>query len=420
MKKILALLLLAGMQASAQNSEQKTDTVSLLSNGYVYPVWRDSTGEYTATPDSWSNVHATIKVFFYPKTAGDIQVALQVQQAKSDALLHLTLDGQGKGYDVHVKPGATPIVLHAGQFHITKPGYHFVQIKVAKGVAKQLPVISSLLMNSGLELKYNKSQYRGAAATHLSCIVPKEPYEWLYSEIKVPVGVDATNAYYMTNGFNGGYMGIQVNSKTERRILFSIWSYYQTDNPAQIPAEYEVKLLKKGKGVVAKQFGGEGSGGQSFLRFPWKNGNTYKLLVRAQAQGTHTIFTGYFYAPETGRWQLIAQWDQAKSGGKLLDGMYSFVENFADNGDELFKAYYGNQWCRTPAGEWVEATRLAFTTTASEKVHQRYDIGAGVDGNFVYMFSGGFKDVDTNIQRVYERKATGTPPNVDLSALPDN
>ena len=59
----------------------------------------------------------------------------------------------------------------------------------------------------------------------------------------------------MANGFGEGYYGIQVNSDTERRILFSIWSPFKTDDPNSIPDDQKIKLLKKGKGVTSGEFG---------------------------------------------------------------------------------------------------------------------------------------------------------------------
>jgi hypothetical protein len=47
-------------------------------------------------------------------------------------------------------------------------------------------------------------------------------------EITVPVGQDPIGSYFMANGFGEGYFGFQVNSKTERRVLFSVWSPFRT------------------------------------------------------------------------------------------------------------------------------------------------------------------------------------------------
>lgn len=46
--------------------------------------------------------------------------------------------------------------------------------------------------------------------------------EWYDNEVKVPKGEDVLGSYFMANGFGEGYFGFQVNSPTERRILFSV------------------------------------------------------------------------------------------------------------------------------------------------------------------------------------------------------
>jgi hypothetical protein len=266
------------------------------------------------------------------------------------------------------------------------------------------------------------SEYKGAPSTHLWYQYPKDSaVAWFYNEVSVPAGADATNAYYMTNGFSGGYMGIQLNTSTERRIIFSVWSNYNTNNPKEIPADYAVTLLKKGQDVFTGEFGNEGSGGHSHLVFPWKQETTYKMLVGAKSAGDHTIYTAYYFAPENGKWELIAQWDKTKTGGKLLSGLYSFVENFGPNGNDFFKAEYGNQWACTVNGTWIELTKCTLTTTASPSKHQRYDYGAGVENNKFYMFTGGFKEMNNLAPHSsIERKPNNMAPHINFSELPGN
>jgi len=61
--------------------------------------------------------------------------------------------------------------------------------------------------------------------------------KYWYSELKVPSGQDTPGAYFMASGFNVGYLGMQVNSATERRVLFSVWSPFVTDDPKEIPVD---------------------------------------------------------------------------------------------------------------------------------------------------------------------------------------
>lgn len=65
----------------------------------------------------------------------------------------------------------------------------------------------------------------------------------MVSSIRVPKGSDPTNTYWEANGFSIGYMGMQHNSGTERRILFAIWD----DGKGST-----VDLVKKGSNVIAE------------------------------------------------------------------------------------------------------------------------------------------------------------------------
>jgi hypothetical protein len=90
--------------------------------------------------------------------------------------------------------------------------------------------------------------------------------------MSIPEGQDTLGSYFMANGFRGGYFGIQVNSPSERWILFSVWDAQNGERTT---------LVRKGEGVVDNNFGGEGTGGQSYLVFNWKAGTTYRFITRA-------------------------------------------------------------------------------------------------------------------------------------------
>jgi len=397
------------------------DTVTLYSNGYVFPY--DQSNGYGSIGSNglgaWIDTSGFSRVYFYPQTTGSIDVSIVVKAPSNTNTLRVRLDSSGTTYNVVVNQTSSYVTLNVGSFNITSAKYHCLEIKAVTKNGTYLPDVKSVVISSSLGLKYNKSVYRGAPATHLSYSYPGDSsIAWFYTEINVPGGADPLYAYYMTNGFWDGYFGIQVNSPTERRILFSIWSNYDTNDPNEIPADYAVTLVRKGANVVDNQFGNEGSGGQTYLVFPWVTGNTYKMLVHAEASGTHTLFTAWYYAPENSEWRLLAEWDKSKTNGQLLGGLYSFVENFGSNGSDYFKARYGNQWVRTESGNWIEVTQAYFTTTASDAAHQRYDEGAGIESGTMYMYSGGFREVGNSVGVTYTRPSSGSAPSINFSTLP--
>jgi len=186
---------------------------------------------------------------------------------------------------------------------------------------------------------------RRGPSVHLRYITPPIEFEYFYTEVTVPTDQDVIGAYFAAAGFRGGYFGIQVNSETERRILFSVWSAYTTDNPEEIPEDYKVVLLKKGEGVIDGEFGDEGSGGQSYLVYPWVADTKYRFLVFATKDGIEdTVYTAWFNSTEDDNaWQLIASWFKPKDS-TYLTGLYAFSENFIPTQGHLErKCLYGNQ-----------------------------------------------------------------------------
>ena len=403
----------------------KSIVISWQGNGYFYDATQqdDESNVEKEGLSGWKNKAAFTRIYFYPKEEGSLTVSLQLKAATGNVKLKITLDSTAQSFLINVKKTDTYVVVPVGTFTLKNPGYHFIQINGVSKAGPAFPAIQSLIVSgkAAENITYNTSEYRGAPATHLTYQYPKDStIAWFYNEIKVPVGVNAGNAYYMTNGFGDGYAGIQVNSSTERRFIFSIWSNYKTDDPKEIPADFAVKLIKKGAGVFTGDFGNEGSGGHSHLVINWNNGDTYKFLIGAKAAGDHTIFTAYYFTPDNSAWKLLAQWDKSKTGGQLLSGLYSFVENFGSNGNDYFAAFCGNQWVCTPSGNWIELTHCRFSTTASPQKHPVFDYGAGVTNNWFYMFTGGFKQVN-NVAPHDEivRQPQGKAPNINFALLPD-
>jgi hypothetical protein len=243
--------------------------------------------------------------------------------------------------------------------------------------------------------------------------------EYFYNEVTVPKGQDPIGSYFMANGFGEGYLGMQVNGENERRILFSVWSPFTTDNPKEIPDDHKVKLLAKGTDVHGGEFGGEGSGGQSYFLYPWKAGTTYGFLNRAHPDGQgHTIYTAWFFAPEAGKWQLIASFQRPKTNTHLTN-LHSFLENFADRNGYLGRmAYYGNQWVRDTEGGWTELKHARFTGDDIASRGFRLDYAGGSTKERFVLRNGGFFAETVKIGSTFERDSTAErKPNIDFDKL---
>lgn len=416
---IVALLIVS---VATQGQTTNKIMVPVFGNGYITPRNNDDTIEHINKQGllPWTKKESTTKVYFYASMPTDVKLFLNIKNVSKNCILSVKLDHQtAKKISVHKED----TILSIGSYGIKDTGYHYVEIKGLVG--EQFPLITSLTIEKNItaQILFNRSNYKGAASTHLRYTVPGDSaVKWFYTEVSVPNEVsNSVNAYYETNGFHSGYGGIQINNPKERRFIFSVWSLFKTDDPKQIPHDYIVHLNKKGENVFTGDFGDEGSGGHSHLVYPWSTNKTYRFLTGITSlKGDSATYIGYFAAPDDNyKWHLLSQWTQHKTDTKTgFKHLYAFVENFGDNGDDFFKAYYSNQWAITFNGNWIELTEAKFTTTANLKTHQRFDYGAGVENGKFYMFTGGFKKLkNINAGDVITRPATGKHIDINFEEL---
>lgn len=372
---------------------------------------------------NWSDKRDEVVVYFRTDKIGTISLGLK---AKGQGVLEVQL-GEVK-HSVTIKSDDFA-VFPVGSFKIDKPGYQQVILRGFRKKKKFFPEVESLLLKSrgGEELCFAKEEFywaRRGPSVHLGYQVDKSwgDIEWMYNEITVPKSQDVIGSYFMANGFAQGYFGIQVNSKKERRVLFSVWSPFNTQNPKDIPKDQRIIPLKKGEGVHIGEFGNEGSGCQSFLRYMWKAQTTYRFLLKVHpSKGIKgsTDYTAYFYAPEVGKWKLIASFRRPKTD-TFLKRPHSFLENFSPRmGQVGLMAIYGNQWLRGTDGKWHELTKARFTADATAHKKSRMDYAGGVssDGKSFFMKNCGFFSPEVPFNQFFEREATDKTPEVDFERL---
>lgn len=354
------------------------------------------------------------------------------------AVIQLELGGQSNESQIEVSVGsqvntiAIPEgkakIVSVGALHL-EAGYNQLKVRgISRGDGNFADIKAVLIdpIDEGFAASFVQDNIdnrfywgRRGPSVHLSYQMPDDKdYQWFYSEVTVPVGDDPEGSYFMANGFAEGYFGIQVNSATERRVLFSVWSPFHTDDPKEIPENQRIKLLKKGKDVYTGEFGNEGSGGQSFLRFPWITGNTYRFLNSVTPDGKgNTIYTAYFYAPEVGAWQLIASFLRPQTD-TWYKRPHSFLENFLDNnGYNGRKAFYTNQWIRSSNGIWMELDKARFSADDIGRRGYRLDFAGGEEEGQFFLKNGGFFNHPTELGIEFSRKKMDEEPDIDFDAL---
>lgn len=375
----------------------------------------------------WKQTDAAFKTFFRVTNLGTVKLWLNASVPMGETTIEVKIDGKAKKVKLDNSSLAN---VYAGEWKLKDTGYVAVELK---GLSKNGEMfanvsdfkIAGTSINDGTRyVKNDEGNFfywgRRGPSVHMGYQVPKDlDVEYYYNELTVPEGEDVIGSYYMANGFSGGYFGIQVNSESERRILFSVWSPFVTDNPKEIPEEDQIKMLKKGEGVYTGEFGNEGSGGQSFLRYNWKAGTTYKFLLKGQpVENNHTVYTAWFFAPELGEWKLIASFSRPKTNS-WLTGFHSFLENFSPNqGIYERKVLFGNQWVVDNKGNWKETNRARFTADNTARTGFRMDYAGGVkDGQFYLRNCGFFSDY-TVVDSFFDRPLTNKKPEIDFSKLP--
>ncbi|MEP1780414.1 DUF3472 domain-containing protein [Reichenbachiella sp.] len=373
---------------------------------------------------NWTNAEDEIQTYFRTNRIGTFSLGIKVAVKSGVSRLKVTLNGISKEVTID---NTTAKNIYVGEFEITQIGYQTIHIQGISKESNTFADITQVLLDGEAvdgEIQYIKEDvYFGRRGPSVHLVFDQLPtsndIEWFYNEITVPEGEDVIGSYYMANGFGEGYFGIQVNSETERRVLFSVWSPYQTDDPSSIPDEYKIELLKKGENVYTGEFGNEGSGGQSYLVHPWKAGVTYKFLLKGTpVDNSMTDYTAYFFDPDLNEWLLIASFRRPKTN-TYLTNLYSFLENFIPNaGANSRMALYSNQWVRDTAGSWHEITNMRFGADATAKKQARMDYQGGIDGSIFFLRNCGFFNDKTVIDTRFNRSATDTPPNIDFAVLP--
>ena len=311
-----------------------------------------------------------------------------------------------------------------GRISVSKPGYVRIDLQGLSmegnsfGEVKQL-VAANVSGKSSYVTNFADYWGRRGPSVHLAYKLPAGDTEWFYNEVTVPKEGETMHSYYMAAGFGEGYFGMQYNSPTERRVLFSVWSPFDTQNPKDITDSHKIKLLRKGKDVHIGEFGNEGSGGQSYLCYPWKAGRTYKFLMQVHPDNQgNTIYTAYFYAPEEKAWRLIASFQRPLTNTWYTHA-HSFLENFnPEQGYLSRKVMFGNQWARSKDGKWTRITDATFThdATASAGVRLDYQGGETKDNRF-YLMMGGFFNESVSMGTQFHCEPTGQAPEIDWEAL---
>ena len=428
--KYLVLLILTAFafeNICAQSITNKT-TVPLGGNSWI--TIKANGGNEKVINKGWENwEHSEVVWSTYIRLAKTGKLVLSGLLNVPDGVskIQCSINGTKK---IFTATGPNSKEYKLGEWKIKSPGYIKIDMKGISKTGKIFANISELYIDGTAVdaqtsfVKNNDENYfywgRRGPSVHINYDVSEidKGIEWFYNEINVPKGNDPVGSYFMADGFAEGYFGIQVNSPEEKRILFSVWSPFTTDNPKEIPADKKIVLLKKGDNVYAGEFGDEGSGGQSYLKYNWKAGETYKFLIRAKPdENNSTVYTAFFFDPEQQKWLLIASFKRPATN-TYLTKLHSFLENFDPlTGYITRKAWYQNQWVVTKEGKWKPITKMRFTGDATANKGYRLDYGGGEENGKFYLRNCGFFNDNVVLKTTFSHITPTKKPDIDLSSL---
>lgn len=426
---IFLLVLPAPTTLAVQDPPAAGESIQLPLGGNTWVHGHTGKGQRLLTANGierWNDKTVSFTTYIRINTPGTMQVKLR-GNATHPCKLAMTIAGKKK--TVKVDQAGFQWV-YAGEWTLKDTGYIAIQLSAADIQSDGFVNISDYAISgtaintATVYVKNNEGNFfywgRRGPSVHLNYpFADSIQAEWFYNEITVPAAQDVIGSYFMANGFGEGYFGIQVNSPTERRILFSVWSPFSTDDPKSIPEDMRISMLKKGEQVYTGEFGNEGSGGQSYLRFPWKAGITYGFLLRGVPDNNNnTTYTAYFHDPETSKWMLIASFKRPKTN-KHLTRLHSFLENFnPEQGDRERKVLFSNQWIRDVKGNWTELQKAGFTYDNTAATGYRKDYAGGIEGNCFFLKNCGFFNQYTPYKSAFVRIAGNRRPVIDFANLP--
>jgi Domain of unknown function (DUF5077)/Domain of unknown function (DUF3472) len=414
------------METSPELIEEHSIEVMLGGN-----TWSNdkSNDEYHITDDgvvNWKDANTNFTSYIKVNKTGKLKLWINANANGSPSVIQVSI--KNTNHQIKVE-GNDFKEFYVGEFPIDQAGYVPIVISGISHEKGFFPNLTSLQISGNIinsETSYVVSNEndmfhfgRRGPSLHLLYNTPEDAeIQYFYNEVTVPKGSDVVGTYVMANGFQFGYFGMQVIGPKNRRVLFSVWSPFETDDPTQIPDEQHVKVLKKGQRTQDDDFGNEGAGKKTFMPFNWKTDTTYGFLLKAQPVENGSIYSAYFFDPKQQRWTFIAEMFRPLDAAYLSE-LYSFLENFEPSQGNISRtAYYGNQWVCDSKGQWMEINHAETDGDITSSKAFRTDYETGVEGNKFFMKNGGFFDNNSVLRKSIMRNSINVAPKIKLNKLP--
>lgn len=194
----------------------------------------------------------------------------------------------------------------------------------------------------------------------------------IFAEVKATKSAPGT--YFCAAVFDDGYIGFQdIPGENNNVVIFSIWdSGSHGDNPNDVPEDQRTGIVKSNERAEISRFGGEGTGGKSMLRYPWKIGETMKFMVILHPVSEHLKeISGYFFNNKINDWELISRWRTTLTKNELSQAT-SFVEDFRRDYESIKyerAAEFGPYYILDKDGNWMLSKKVSFSADETPSKH---------------------------------------------------
>ena len=397
MKKSMFLLALAVMtlcNASAQNYQEKTDT-----------IWgRNSYQETDGLPTtlswdlkSFENVVQKIALYNGNMYGGDTHLVYYIhlpeghsradiklktkagKQADFDFALTDPINGDTLQHHrvVAAEEGAMQTVELMPDINIEKDGWYRFDLYLYD-LKEYVDNVQYLVFQRESKNIVTTPRIYSTLATYLNgwrSTDPKAPsgqsYDICYVEVYVPEESDWLSTYYSTMNVIGGYMGIQTaihqdknnngavdyRGEYQHNLIFSVWDNGDTDITPNLPEYLKSGALDSGPDVEVNRFGSEGTGVNTMKTYGyggkwWKPGHWVQMLCTARPEEIdvvledgqtikypNTLITAWYKMAEDNEWNYLAT--LRRSGeSSYFDGWNSFLENWNSWGGQFTRNMY--------------------------------------------------------------------------------
>ena len=240
-----AALLIAGGLAEPSNAQLRVPACT----AYLEPDPDGARVSSRSGITGWEDRGLKVNWFGELKHAGALDCSIELRlPAEAESRLRLTVAGES--HEALAKgSGSAPAVVSFKTFNIAKPGYQRFTLESLNPAGKAAGDIEALILSGPAveDAHFNLKPRRNAASVHLAYPVPRGTnVAGFYCEVTAVE--DPLWTFYMACGWHRGYFGMQVNSETERRIIFSVWdSGGEAVDRGKVADENRVTLVAKGK-----------------------------------------------------------------------------------------------------------------------------------------------------------------------------